>query len=52
LLRSPVALAELPRSLLEQLAADDPVEQMVRLLRFVSPVTTGSAGQAGALEAF
>lgn len=44
LLRSATSVAELPLSLLAQFAADDPFEQVVLLLRFVRPVTTGSAG--------
>jgi len=43
-LRSPVASAELPLSLLVQFVADDPLAQVVSLLRFISPLTAGSAG--------
>jgi len=50
LLRSAVAVATLPASLLAQWAVDDPVEQVVRLLRFICPVTTGSSGAASAVE--
>jgi hypothetical protein len=50
LLRSPVAITELPLSLLAQFVAEDPLSRVVSLLRFISPLTTGSAGSAALPE--
>jgi hypothetical protein len=39
----PPAIEELPRSLLDRFVAADPLDPLCHLLRFLGPVTTGSA---------
>lgn len=44
-LSTPVSIAQLPHSLLERFEADDPVQQRVLLLHFLSPLSTRAVSE-------